>query len=315
MNKWKPVIINKKGGSMHSHNHDHSHGHQMEKNTLSNLIVAFSLNLIFAGIEFVGGLLSGSITLMTDAIHDLGDSLVILSGIFFQLLSNKKRNEQYTYGYRRYGLLGALLTVVILVISSLIMFNLAFERFLNPQPVDVGIVLIIGFFGLLANGISIWRMSKSNAMMDRAMLLHLLEDLFGWVAAIIGAILIYFFEIYRIDAIIAMFLSVVIFINALRKSKEILNIFLQKIPDNIDYLQIEKIIGEFEFVQEVVDLHIWGLEGEDIILTCQVVVGPEGLKDAIEKKEDVKRRLENEGINHATIELAFEGNIQECFID
>ena len=213
----------------HTHEHNHDHAHE-------NIKVAFFLNLIFAVIETIGGFLTNSVSIFSDAVHDLGDSISIGISYLFEKKSKKIPNSEYTYGYLRYSLLGAFVTSVVLLVGSVaVLFN-AIPRLWNPQEINHDAMIIFAIFGLLINGYAAYKTSKGQKTNEKAINLHMLEDVFGWVIVLIGSICIKVFNQPIIDPILSIFLSLYVLFHVYKYFKDIEDVEI--VHDYFDEIQI-----------------------------------------------------------------------------
>lgn len=198
-----------------AHNHDGK-----------NLLVAFLLNLSFSIIEIICGIYSNSYAIISDALHDFVDSLIILFAYFLKILSKKKSNLKYQFGFSRLNLVGALITSFILIVGSLFIIVNALPRLVNPEVVNTKIMMFLAIIAILINFISMLKMKSSHSLLDKAIVLHLLEDVLGWIAILVSSIIIYFTQFYIIDPIlsivISLFISYKSIINIIKCFKEVL---------------------------------------------------------------------------------------------
>ncbi|ANQ48945.1 cation transporter [Flammeovirga sp. MY04] len=289
--------------------HHHSHG-QHQDNT-SNIGWAFALNLFFTIIEFIGGALTNSVAILSDAIHDLGDTIAIGLGYFFERYSNKKENPTYTYGYRRYSTLSAIINVIVLTTGSIIMLSKSIPRIIEPEEVDVKGMIFFGILGVIINGSAVFKLMKNkNSANQRVMMLHLLEDTLGWVAVLIGAIVMYFINLPIIDPILSTCIAVYILYNAVKNLFSILPIFLQAAPTNVDQKKIVQQIRSLQGVKDLHDLHIWSLDGEFNIMSLHLVIDKDLDKNQVASiKKDIRRITSEDQIHHVTIEFEWENEI------
>ncbi len=270
--------------------------------TKSKIFIAFILNLIFSIFELLGGIITGSIAIMSDSIHDFGDATSIGTAFFLENLSEKKPNNKYTYGYARFSVLGALITTLILLISSVIVIYNAIFRIINPIEIDYNGMLIFAIVGLIVNLIATYFTHGGKSLNQKAVNLHMLEDVFGWLVVLIGSIIIKFTNLYIIDPILSIFVALFVVINAIKNLIEILQIFLIKTPKNIDIDEIVKHVKEIDGVIDAHHIHIWSIDGEINLATLHLVV-----KDYDSNiKEKVKEELSGHGISHTTIEMETE---------
>ena len=298
------------------HHHHHYHGHHHHHHE-GNLKTAFFLNLTFTIIELIGGFFTNSVAILSDAIHDLGDTIAIGSSLMLEKYSYKQRDKKYSYGYRRFSPLAGLLNTVILVSGSIVIVSESIPRLLNPEAVKSNEMIIFAILGVIFNGLAVFKLKgEKDSVNQRAVLLHLMEDVLGWVAVLIGAILIKFTGWYLLDPILSVGIAVYILINAIRNLVSISKIFLQAIPNNISQKQIEDELFSIEHVNEVHDLHIWSLDGQYNIATVHLVVDDELPPIEIFKiKNKAKEVFEANKQEHYTIEIEFESekcSFEDC---
>ena len=170
----------------------HDHHRPPTSGSQKNILVAFGLNAGFAVIEFIGGYFTNSVAVYSDALHDLGDSVALLFAYLSERLSDKDADEKFTYGYRRFSVLSALVNGMILLGGSSYVIYEAIMRLQSPEPVEPKGMLLLGFVGIAVNGIAAWRLSKGEGVNQKMVMFHLLEDLLGWVAVIIVSAVLFF---------------------------------------------------------------------------------------------------------------------------
>lgn len=294
-------------GKNHSHNHNH------HNNSEKNISVAFFLNLSFTIIELVGGLLTNSMAILSDALHDLGDSFSLGLSWYFQRLSKKGKTKVYTYGYKRFSLMGAIINSLILLVGSTVILINAIPRLAHPEQPETGGMIIMAIFGIIVNGAAILQLRKGSSLNERVVSLHMLEDVLGWVAILIGAIVMHFMYIPILDTILSISIAGYVLFNVFRNIKESMRIILQGIPDAIDSENITELISTFTDVQSVHDVHIWSADGEYNIMTVHIVL--KEAKPLIELqnlKNDIREKLKEFRIEHVTIE--FETSEEDCIM-
>ena len=284
-----------------SHEHHHHHGS-------SNIKIAFFLNLGFSIIEIVGGIFTNSIAIISDALHDLGDSFSLALAWYFQKLSAKHGNPKFTYGYRRFSLLGALINSIVLLIGSGFVIYAAIGRLREPQEAHAEGMLLLAVLGIVFNGGAMLKLNKGNSLNERAVALHLLEDVLGWIAVLIASIVMMFADIPVLDPLLSLLIACYILFNIYRNLKDTLRIILQGTPDNIDESEIKATMLSVAGVSSVHDLHLWTMDGQYNIMTVHVVVKPE--TDTPRLKKTLKNRLKEVGIHHPTIEMEKEN--EDC---
>lgn len=300
-------------GDVHHHpdepNESHQHGHHHHFHHGGGergIASAFILNLSFAIIEIVGGLFTNSVAILSDAVHDLGDAAAIGLAWIFEKKSKRESNEKFTYGYGRLSIVSALITSVILLSGSIFIIAEAIPRLLEPEEVKVTGVLWLAILGVVVNGAAVFKLKSggSNSLNQRAIMLHLMEDVLGWVAVLIGSIIMYYTGWTIIDPILSLGIATYILFNVVRMLKSIFKVFLQASPEEIDPKELEVTLNELNGVSSIHDLHIWTLDNEYHILSCHIVVKDDVTIDEIEGiKSSARESLRKYKIKHATIEI------------
>ncbi len=271
--------------------------------TEKNILIAFILNLAFSVFEFIGGIFTGSVAIISDAVHDIGDATSIGVSYFLEKKSRKQPDEKYTYGYARYSILGSVITTLILLVGSVLVIYNAIVRIINPVEINYGGMIIFAVVGVIVNFGAAFITREGKSLNQKAVNLHMLEDVLGWIVVLIGAIVMRFTEVTIIDPIMSICVAVFIFINAMRNLKEIVDIFLEKTPHGIDVDEIEHHLREIEGVRDVHHIHVWSMDGQSNYATMHVVTN----ENTHEIKEKVREELKEHGICHATLELEAEG--------
>lgn len=285
----------------HSHTHDHSHGH-----ATGNLKTAFLINTFFAIVELIGGLLTNSIAILSDALHDLGDSLSLGTAWYLQGKAQKRSDAVYTYGYRRFSLLGAFINAIVLIIGSVFVIKESVGRLSNPEQPDARGMLILAVLGVVFNGVAMLRLKKGSSINERVVSLHFLEDVLGWIAVLIGALVMLFAKVPVLDPLLSLAIACFVLFNVYRNLKPALKIILQGIPDAAKAAEIQQLIRSKTNVAEIHDFHLWSLDGEHHIVTLHVVVTENiSIKEAEQLKEKIKEELKPLEVVHATIEIEF----------
>ncbi len=264
--------------------------------TEKNILIAFILNLFFSIFEFVGGLITNSVAIISDSIHDMGDAMSIGLSFFLEKKSKHKPDDKYTYGYLRYSVLGGLITTTILLVGSLLVIYNSIKRIINPVDIHYNKMILIALFGLVVNFIAAYVTKEGKSINQKAVNLHMLEDVLGWIIVLVGALIMSFTDIKIIDPIVSIAVAIFILINALKNFKSILDLFLEKIPNNISVEKIKKQILTIDEVIDVHHIHIWSIDGINNYATLHVVTNNSNIKTKI------RELLKNE-INHITIEI------------
>ena len=288
----------------HNHKHEHQHSHGHHHHGSSNIKVAFFLNLSFSIIEVVGGILTNSVAILSDALHDLGDSFSLALAWYFQKVSNKKSDAKYSYGYRRFSLLGALINSIILLLGSFFVISESVQRIASPQDSDAKGMLLLAIFGIVINGAAMLRLKKGKSLNERAVSLHMLEDVLGWVAILIGSIVMMFVYVPVLDPILSLAIACYILFNIYRNLRDTLRVILQATPENIDGEELKDVILKIDGVQSLHDLHIWSVDGEYNILTVHIVISSHlDNSQIIQLKHRIKETLSTMNVQHCTLEI------------
>ena len=283
--------------------HEHNHLHD----SAGNIKIAFLLNLGFSILEFIGGFLTNSISIFTDSIHDFGDSISIGVSYLLEKKSQKKSNNTYTYGYLRYSLLGAIITSIVLLTGSIIVLYNAIPRLVHVEEINYDAMIIFAVFGVIINGYAAYRTSHADKHNEKAINLHMLEDVMGWIAVLIGSILIKAFKLYIIDPILSILIAIYILYHVYRYLKEVFYIFMEKTPDNININELKNDIKDnFKTINDIHHIHVWTLDGVNNYLTAHILLNDNiSKKDIITIKQDIKKYLVSKNIEHSTLEIEY----------
>ena len=281
---------------MHDHSHDAS----------GRIGWAFFLNVSFTIIEFIGGWLTNSTAIMADAVHDLGDSLSIGLSWLLSRLSGRKADGVFTYGYHRFSLLGALINGVVLIAGSLWILSEAVPRLANPtMPHAVG-MFWLAILGVVVNGYAAYKLSHGKTLNERVLNLHLLEDVLGWVAVLIVAIVLLFVDWPIIDPLLSIAFTLFILINVVRNIVTTVSLLMQATPDKALHDQVVSEMLSMEPVSGVHHLHLWSLDGEHHVLTAHLELSRSvDAREYLDLKTEVEKRLSEHDFVHSTIEFEF----------
>ena len=292
----------------HDH-HGHSHYHPGE--SASSIRTAFFLNLSFTIIEIVGGLLTNSVAILSDAVHDLGDSIALALSWRLEHLAGRGADHRRTFGYRRYSVLGALVSALILVAGSTYILLEAIPRILQPESVSELGMLAIAVVGVVVNLLAVLRLRGGSKLNQRVVFLHLIEDVLGWLAVLVASIVMMFVDVPVLDPILSIAITVFVLAKIIPNLRATLRVFLQFAPDGVDVREIASHLGALESVVGVHDLHAWSLDGEYTILSAHVVVDKEVDWSEFEAlKSRLRAEARKHGINHTTFE--FEPSDRVC---
>lgn len=271
--------------------------------TEKNILIAFILNLSFSVFEFLGGIVTGSIAIISDSVHDAVDASSIGIAYFLEKKSKKKPDDIYTYGYSRFSVVGGTITTLLLLFGSAFVIINSVKRIIFPTPINYNGMITLAIAGVLVNFSAAYFTHNGDSLNQKAVNLHMLEDVLGWCVVLTGAIIMKFTDIVLIDPIMSIGVALFVLINAIRNLKEILNIFLVKIPDSINIEKVKQDILQLEGVTDVHHIHIWSMDGQNNYATMHIVTNERNIKEKIRKK------LRKYGIFHTTLELEAE---DEC---
>ncbi|CAB9492886.1 cation diffusion facilitator family transporter [Alteromonas macleodii] len=283
----------------------HSHSHSSEK-----IGWAFFLNFGFTIIEFIGGWLTNSTAIMADAVHDLGDTLSIGSAWLLNKLGTKSATKEFTYGYRRLSLLGALINGIVLIVGSAWVLYEAVPRLSNPEMPETEGMIALAVLGVLVNGFAAYKLHGGKSLNEKVLNWHLLEDVLGWVAVLIVAIVMQFKDWPVLDPVLSIGFTLFILFNVIRNLISTVKLFFQASPDNSLLQKVTDKLLELDAVSDLHHLHIWSLDGEHHVATVHVVSQFESKAEYLELKESVSNALQEFELSHTTIEI--ELTSEEC---
>lgn len=291
--------------------HDHHHGGHHHHHAGDNIKVAFFLNFGFTILELIGGILTNSVAIMSDALHDLGDSLSLGLAWYFEKLSKKGSDQNFSYGYKRFSLLGAVINSVILLVGSFIILSEAIPRLWEPQEVHAPGMIGFALLGILVNGAAVLRLKGGSSINERVVRLHLMEDVLGWVAVLIGGIILYFYDVPVIDPLLSVAITLYVLYNVYRNLRQSMKILLQGTPAAIDMDAVRDRLEQLPEVNSVHHLHIWSMDGTYNILTLHAVINHDFTLHQTESiKQEIKTAMADMNVHHVTVE--FETLEQGC---
>lgn len=280
--------------------HNKSHQHHGNR----NILVAFFLNAGFAVIELIGGYLTNSVAIYSDALHDFGDSLALLFSYFAEKLSHKDADKNFTFGYRRFSILSALINGVILLLGSIFVIYEASQRILSPEKVSPEGMLGLAVLGILVNSFAAYKLSKDDGMNTKMVMYHLLEDLLGWVAVLVVSIVLLFKPWYVLDSILSILIALVILRGVYKNLIKVGLIFLQKFPDELEFEQLKNEVLNLDLVSDIHAVKGWSIDDTTFYLRFHVLV-PEDTKistvDSLKTK--IKKILKSYNVTYSTIEF------------
>ena len=267
--------------------------------TEKGILIAFLLNLFFSVFEFIGGIVTGSVAIISDAVHDIGDAASIGAAFFLERKSKKQPDEKYTYGYLRYSVLGGFIVTLILVIGSVSVIGNAVRRLFNPTEINYDGMIGFAVVGAVVNFAAAYFTHGGHTVNSKAVNLHMLEDVLGWAVVLVGAVIMKFTDFSFIDPLMSIGVAVFILVNAVKNTKQVLDIFLEKTPDGISVHQLKEHLSSIEGVQNVHHIHLRSIDGKVNHATMHVVSD----ESADEIKKKIRAELKEHGISHATIEI------------
>ncbi|PCH97243.1 MAG: cation transporter [Gammaproteobacteria bacterium] len=297
----------------HSHHHSHAPGHSHINKDMSSTRIAwaFALNVCFTIIEFIGGYLTNSTAIMADAVHDLGDSLSIGLAWILNKLSKKQRNETYSYGYKRFSLLAALINGVVLIVGSVWVITMSVPRLFAPEMPDAQGMIWLAILGVVVNGYAAYKLSEGKTLNERVLNWHLIEDVLGWVAVLIVAIVLLFIDLPILDPILSIAFTLFILFNVFKNLKISVKLFLQASPDQAIQEQICTELNALPEVKDIHHVHFWSLDGEQHVLTAHLVLNSHLDQSAQRNvKSEISALLAPYQLAHTTIE--FELDDEDC---
>jgi len=292
---------------MHEHSHHHhNHGHIPQDMSSNRIGWAFLLNVCFTIIEFIGGWLTNSTAIMADAVHDLGDSLSIGLAWVLNKLSKKQHDDNFSYGYQRFSLLGALINGVVLIVGSIWVITMSVPRLFSPQMPDAQGMIWLAILGVLVNGYAAYKLSEGKTLNERVLNWHLIEDVLGWVAVLIVAITLLFIKLPILDPILSIGFTLFILFNVFKNLKISIKLFLQATPSKTLQNKIRTTLSTLDYIEEIHHFHLWSLDGDRHVLTAHLVFSQYFDQQEINAlKSEISTRLHPYHLEHTTLEFEF----------
>ncbi|MBN2519721.1 MAG: cation transporter [Bacteroidales bacterium] len=288
--------------------HDHSHSHE---NGISGrkLLWATLLNFIITIAEVIGGILSNSLSLISDALHNFSDGIAVFIAFIANRVGRKSSNFKKTFGYKRIEILAALLNAIVLIVISIYLFIEAYERFIHPEEIEGKLMFIVALIGLLANLLSVLLLHKDSHknLNIKAAYLHLLGDTFSSIAVIIGGILIHYYKLYWIDPLITVLIGLYIIKETWQILKESVNILMQSTPADLNLNQLTRDVNAITEISNIHHIHAWNLDDKQVHFECHIELNKDYKLSEIEQiRIQVEKMLyEKYNINHVTIQFGF----------
>ena len=296
-----------------AHDHGHSHAHSANKKVL---LVSFIIITAFMLVEAVGGYLTNSLALLSDAGHMLSDSVSLGIALLAFILGEKTPSQSKTYGYKRFEILAAVLNGVTLILIAFYIFYEAIERFANPPAVATSGMLAISIIGLLVNIFVAWLMVRGGDTEDnlnmRGAFLHVLSDMLGSVGAIAAALLMMFFGWGWADPLASVIVAVLVLRSGYYVTKSSLHVLMEGTPENVDVESVIQTIKARKEIQGIHDLHVWSITSGYNALSCHAVVDSNlTIVESEKLLQDIEHNLGHIGIQHVTIQLETSSHLHD----
>jgi cobalt-zinc-cadmium efflux system protein len=292
----------------------HKHSTEIDQHTekqpnKKNLRISIILNFGITIAEFIGGIISNSLSLLSDALHNLSDAFALLISYMAMLIGQKESTRKNTFGYKRIEILAALLNALVLVVISVYLFYEAYHRLINPEPIHGQTMFIVALIGLLANFFSVYllhRDSKHNLNI-KAAYIHLIGDTLSSIGVIIASILIYFFELYWVDPLLTFLIGIFILKGTYGILRDTIKILMQASPDNVDIEEIKKTLEKHPKVENIHHIHVWMLSDKQVHFECHADVDQNySIMESDRIRNDLEDTLCNEfKIQHITIQMEY----------
>jgi len=289
----------------HPHAHEHAHTHDVTEISGSRLVFVVILNFLITIAQTVGGLYAGSLSLLSDALHNFSDGIAIIISYLAIRIAKKGRDEKRTFGYRRSTILAAALNAIALIVISVLLFKEAIVKFMAPQPIDGGLVVWVALIGLVANliGMLLLRKSSKGDMNIKSSYIHLLSDAFSSVAVVVGGIVIYYFNIYWVDPVLTILIGLVVLRESYQIVKKAFNILMQGAPEHIDIPAIVAELEQIAQVESINHIHVWGLDEKNINFEARVFIQDMRVSETGRILAQIDEVLHAHDINHVTIQF------------
>lgn len=295
----------------HDHSHHHHHHGPGPHDSPKNIVIAFWLNTGFALLEIAGGIFTNSMAILADAVHDLGDSLSLGLAYYFQKKSKQQRDKLYTYGYQRFSLLGAFVNSLILTVSSAFIINESVSRLFDPETPDAKGMIMLALIGVAVNGYALLRLKRGESVNEKVVALHFLEDVLGWLAVLIGSIVMVFVHVPVLDPILSLLIAAYILFNVFKNLRYTFRILLQRRPEAVNEDTIRNNVLGIRGVKDLHDLRFWSLDGQYNVMTLHVVVDEsQTIQERERIKQEVKHNLAHLKFRHTTVEIESEN--EDC---
>jgi len=257
--------------------------------------------------------MTNSTAILSDALHDFGDSLSLALGWYLEKVSNKKGDAKFSFGYRRFSLLSALINSLILVAGSVWILAEVIPRLINPQSVHAEGMMYFAIGGLIVNGASVLLIRTGHSLNERVISWHLMEDVLGWAAVLIVSIVLQFKDLPILDPILSLVITSIIVVNVFRNLKSVFLVLMQSTPSSVSQAEIESALSKHKDIQKVYHTHVWSLDGEKHVLTTHIVLKTDASKDTyLDVQKWARVEVKKRGLWHSTIEIEFTESSSNC---
>jgi cobalt-zinc-cadmium efflux system protein len=272
------------------------------------LVLSIILNLLITVVELVGGVISGSLALISDALHNFSDTTSLVVSLVTLRISRRRPDSRRTYGYRRAQILGAFINLVTLVLIALYLIYEAVERYLDPQPIDGPVMLGVALFGLAANLLTAFLLFRHarHSLNIRSAFIHIVSDAVSSVGVVLGGLLIILYDLFIVDVILTVLISVYILIHSAGLLRQTARILMQSAPAGFEYERLLSEVREVEGVEDVHHVHVWQLDENHTSLEAHIIINKHDFEEMGRIKDAIKRRLSATfNISHSTLEFEF----------
>ncbi len=288
----------------HTHGHDHYEAGR-------SLRAAFFLNLGFTILEVFVGLWTNSVAILSDSIHDLGDSLSLGFAWWMENYAQRSSDQRFSYGYRRFSLLGALISTVVLIGGSMLVLAETIPRLFDPEPTNAAGMAIFALVGIVVNGAAVLRLRRGQSLNTQVAAWHLLEDVLGWVAVLIVGVSLLIWDLPILDPILSILITGYVLYNVASNVRSTLSLFLQAVPEDIQLEHFEAKMRSLPKVLSTHHTHVWSLDGQHHVLTSHIVVPDEtSPAEIIQLKCDLRDLSQDLSLVHTTFEVEYQN--EEC---
>lgn len=275
--------------------------HNHHKNASENLAFVFLMNLSFNIIVIIGGLATNSMAIIADCIHDLSDTISIALAWVLEKISQKESSNNYSYGYQRFSILGAIIISIFVIIMACIILSEAIPRLFAPEGIDAEGMLIISIIGLVFKSLSVYRLHGSETFNEKAIFFHQLGDIFEWLAILILSVVLIFWDgAQYLDPFVSIGIALWLIFNLSRNLYKAIQVILQKTPDNFDVNEFKTLIMGIEGVENIDDFHIWSLDGIDSVMTLKIEV------DFTKNLDEIKKEIYTISNKYHVIDITIE---------